>query len=88
MLYTMNNIARRLRDFRVDKGQKQETMAKVGRMAQSAWAGWESSPPKALQSLVDLALYFGVSTDYLLDLTDNPRRKSYRPENYPDLDDD
>lgn len=72
MLMTMNRIARRLRDFRLGEHRNQEGVAKVAGMAQSAWAGWEKNPPKALQSLVDLAVHYGVSTDYLVALTDDP----------------
>ncbi len=72
----MNLIAERLKNFRNEQGHNQEGVAKVAGMSQRAWAGWEESPPKALQSLVDLSTHYGVSADYLLNLTDDatPRR--------------
>lgn len=41
-------------------------------MKQRTWADWEKQPPQALLYLRRLAETFGVSTDYLLGLTDDP----------------
>ena len=68
----MNRIARRLKDFRLGNTHNQEGIAKVAGISQAAWSGWEKNPPAALQSLANLARHYGVSADYLLELTDNP----------------
>lgn len=72
----MNLIAERLKTFRNEQAHNQEGVAKVAGMTQRAWSGWEENPPKALQSLVDIATHYSVSVDYLLNLTDDstPRR--------------
>jgi transcriptional regulator with XRE-family HTH domain len=75
----MDVIAKRLKEFREEKGYNQEGMAKIAGMSQRAWDGWEEMPPNALRSLVALARHFGVSTDYLLKLTDNPRSVENKP---------
>lgn len=70
MMGVMDVIAERLKGLREEKGYSQEGMAKIGKMTQSAWAGWERRAPNALWSLVALARHFDVSSDYLLQLTD------------------
>lgn len=80
-------IAERLKGFREEKGYSQEGMAKVAKMSQRAWGGWERTAPKALWSLVALARHFDTSADYLLALTDiaEPKEAKTLPEGGSEL---
>lgn len=74
ILSDMNSLMTRLKKLRGSRSQTQvEIQTGVG---QRTISRWESSPPEYLESLVSLARYYQVSTDYLLGLTDDPRPTS------------
>ena len=64
---------RRLRDLREDHDLMQKEIAAVLGIQQTVYSryerGYQTIP---LEHLVKLADYYHVSTDYLLDRTDNP----------------
>ena len=64
----------RLKDIREDNDIKQQTLANYLHIKQSTYSLYENGkrqiPPKAL---IALARYFNTSTDYILELTDDPR---------------
>ena len=69
----MNIISQRLREMREKKNYSQAGIAPAG-MRQRTVSDWESGNiPQALVWIGEMAKRFGVSTDYLLGLTDDPR---------------
>ncbi len=65
----------RIRDLREDADLKQKDLAKYLHISQNTYSQYETgvhSPP--LETIVKIANYYGVSVDYLLGLTDNPKR--------------
>ncbi len=67
----MKEFAERLKDLRLEKGLSQRELAKSVNISHVAIARWESASrvPNA-EAVVTLAKFFGVTTDYLLGLTD------------------
>ena len=65
---------RRLKDLREDHDLKQTDIAKLLNIQQTVYSryerGYQNLP---LDFLVTLADYYGVSTDYILERTDNPK---------------
>ena len=65
---------RRLKDLREDHDLKQTDIAKLLNIQQTVYSryerGYQNIP---LDFLVTLADYYGVSTDYILERTDNPK---------------
>ncbi|MBR1659797.1 MAG: helix-turn-helix transcriptional regulator [Oscillospiraceae bacterium] len=63
----------RIRDLREDHDLTQEQVGKAINVEQRTYSYYETGgrmiPPKVLCAL---ARYYGVSTDYLLELTDDP----------------
>lgn len=69
-------FGQRLKSLRKEKGWTQEELAKKLGVSRSAVAGWESSCKDNLpegEVLIKIATIFGVSVDYLLGRTDNPK---------------
>lgn len=67
----MEKFTERLKELRLEKGITQDKLAEETGLSQAALARWENglrSP--AAYALVILAKYFGVTTDYLLGVTD------------------
>ena len=66
-------IQERLWDLRMDKGLKLEELAAATGISKSALGSYEKDENKEINhgSLVTLAKFYGVSTDYLLCLTEN-----------------
>src|SRR5688572_7221835 len=77
MMWDMTTIAERLEELRIDQAGSRKAIAKVADMTPRSWGDWEVTPPKALTSLAAVAAHYGISTDYLLCLTDipTPRRE-------------
>lgn len=67
----MKEFAERLRELRVEKGLSQRELAKLLNVSHAAIARWENEThiPNA-ETVVTLAKFFSVTTDYLLGLTD------------------
>ena len=66
---------RRLRDLREDHDLSQTQVAELLRIQQTVYSRYErGAQTNPLQHLVALAQYYNVSTDYMLGLTDNPKR--------------
>ncbi|MCL2696845.1 MAG: helix-turn-helix domain-containing protein [Oscillospiraceae bacterium] len=64
----------RIRNFRVDKDLSQITVANELNIAQNTLSQYElgiNNIPNEI--LIKLALFYETSTDYLLNLTDNPK---------------
>ncbi len=65
---------RRLRDLREDNDLKQSDIAKLLNIQQTVYSryerGFQNIP---LEHLIFLANYYKVSTDYILERTDNPK---------------
>jgi len=63
----------RLRDIREDADVAQKTVADVLNIKQNTYSQYETGKRQLpMSALIDLAMYFGVSTDYILELTDDP----------------
>lgn len=66
----------RLRDIREDSDLKQVNVASALRISQSTYSQYENGKRQLpLDLLIQLAIYYDTSTDYLLGLTDE--RKPY-----------
>ncbi len=66
-------IQEKLKDLRVDKGLSLEELAAKTGISKSALGSYESNDYKDIShtSITTLAKFYGVSTDYLLGLTEN-----------------
>ena len=65
----------RLRDLREDSDLKQQTLANYLNIKQNTYSQYETGLRQIpLNALCKLADYYGVCVDYLLGLTDNPKR--------------
>ncbi|MDE6598420.1 MAG: helix-turn-helix domain-containing protein [Clostridia bacterium] len=67
----MKEFAERLKDLRLEKGLSQRELAKLVNLSHTAILRWENQTriPNG-EAIVALAKFFGVTTDYLLGLTD------------------
>ena len=67
----MSIFATRLRELRIEKGLSMKQLAKALNTTDAAISNWENgiNEPK-ISYLKSIALYFGVSSDYLLGLED------------------
>lgn len=66
----------RIRALREDADLNQTQIAKMFNVGQKTVSNWESGrnePPYDI--LIKYSLYFNVSIDYILGVTDNPERK-------------
>lgn len=67
----MNSFAERLKELRTEKGFSQKALAEKLGYNQSMISFWENGVNEPTESAIrKTALFFGVSTDYLLGLTD------------------
>ena len=63
----------RLKDIREDRDISQQTVAAYLNIKQNTYSQYENGKRQLpLDSLIKLARYYGVSTDYILELTDEP----------------
>ena len=67
----MKVFAERLRELRTEKGMSMKQLAKEIKTTDAAISNWENNinEPK-IPYLKVIAIYFGVTTDYLLGLED------------------
>ena len=72
------SIQEKLKDLRVGKGLSLEELAKETGLSKSALGSYESNDYKDIShtAIISLAKYYGVSTDYLLGLTENIEEES------------
>ncbi len=68
----MSTFCLRLRDLRKEKGVSMKELAKEIEVTDAAVSNWENgiNEPK-LTYIVRLCLFFGVSADYLLGISDS-----------------
>lgn len=67
----MNNFRNILKELREDKKLSQIQFAKEFNVSQTTVSGWETGYREPdYDTLIALAKYFGVTTDYLLGLED------------------
>ena len=65
----------RLRDLREDRDLKQRELATYLNCSQKTYSNYELGQRDIpTDILIKLALYYNVSVDYILGLTNNPRR--------------
>ncbi len=71
--YIMENIFKeRLKELREERELNQSQLALESGISQAAIAKWESGDRTPnMYSLIILSKYFGVTTDYMLGLTDD-----------------
>ena len=63
----------RIRNLRIDKGLTQEALAKVLNIKQNTYSQYEIGVLNyPLEVVIQLAVYYHTSVDYLVGLTDNP----------------
>ena len=63
----------RIRDLRVDRGLTQRQIAELLNVSQNTYSQYEIGITRyPLDAVVKLAVYYGVSLDYLVGLTDEP----------------
>lgn len=63
-----------LRGIREDRDIKQKDIAKVLNVSQNTYSQYENGVISlTAEVLIKLSQYYGVSIDFLLDQTDNPR---------------
>lgn len=64
----------RIRDLRNDRGLTQEDVAKLLHISQNTYSQYEIGITRyPLDAVVKLAEFYGVSVDYLVELTDDPK---------------
>ena len=68
----MEKFPERLKELRIEKGLSQEQLSKATGLSRSVIGYWESGKKHPTSpAIIALAKYFGVTTDYLLGVTDN-----------------
>lgn len=68
----MEKFTERLKELRTEKGLTQAQLATETGLSRSAIGFWENGERVPLASvIIILAKYFGVTTDYLLGVTDD-----------------
>ena len=66
---------RNLRGIREDRDIKQKEIAKILNVSQNTYSQYETGVISlTAEVLIKLSDYYGVSIDYLLDRTNNPKR--------------
>ena len=67
----MEEFAKRLKELRIEKGLSQVQLAEETGISKSAIGFWETGKRIPLATVViTLAKYFGVTSDYLLGISD------------------
>ena len=70
------DYVRRMRDLREDADKTQQQIADVLGTSQTMYARYERGANEMpIRHLIALCRYYEVSADYLLGLTDDPRRR-------------
>ena len=67
----MEKFSTRLKELRIERNLTQTELSNATGLSQNGIAQWENeSRTPNINALITLAQYFGVTTDYLLGLTD------------------
>ena len=70
----MEMIYQRIKDLREDKDWTQREMAEMLHISRSSYSAYENGPNAfPIEVLKSLAVLYGTSIDYLLEMTDNPK---------------
>ncbi len=71
-MHTKLTVQERLKDLRVEKGLTLEQLAEETQLSRSALGNYETNEDKDINpyAIIKLAEYYGVSTDYLLGVTE------------------
>ncbi len=82
-------IQEKLKDLRTEKGLTLERLAEETQLSRSALQSYEANESKDIshRAIISLAKFYGVSTDYLLGLTENRKKENARVADLK-LDDD
>ena len=76
----MRRVYRRIRDLREDKDMSQTEIARMLGMSQTGYSKYETGENDVpTDVLIRLAAFHNTSVDYLLGLTDNPKRYDPSP---------
>ena len=68
-------LFRRIRDLREDNNYTQKEMAKILNCSQQVYSNYELGQRDIpTDILIKLAAFYNVSVDYILGITDNPKR--------------
>ena len=75
-------LGERLKDLRVERSLKLETLAEQTGLSKSALSKYESDDVTDLSiyAVTTLAEFYGVTTDYLLGVTENKKRPDASPK--------
>lgn len=66
---------KRIRELREDKDLNQTQVAKILGMSQTGYSKYETGENDIpTEILIKLANFYNVSVDYILELTDNPKK--------------
>lgn len=67
-------VYRRIKDLREDRDLRQKDLAKALNCSQQVYSNYELGQRDIPTSvLVSLSTFYGVSVDYILGITDNPK---------------
>jgi len=73
--FEVRKMYRRVRDLREDRDLNQTQVARILGMSQTGYSKYETGENDLPTSvLIKLADFYGVSIDYILNQTDNPKR--------------
>ena len=71
----MGRVYRRIRDLREDRDLNQTTVARMLGMSQTGYSKYETGENDIpTEVLIKLSEFYNTSIDYLLGVTDDPRR--------------
>lgn len=66
-----NKFAERLKELRLERGLSQNQLAKLTKISPRAIGMWESKQRTPnIEAILTLTLFFGVTSDYLIGVTD------------------
>lgn len=69
------NYTKRLYDLRIDNDYRQEDIALFLKITKQAYGMYENGKRSLpIDYLIKLSEFYGVSTDYILNLTNNPQK--------------
>ncbi len=69
------NYTKRLYDLRIDNDYRQEDVANFLNITKQAYGMYENGKRNLpIEYLIKLSDFYGVSTDFILNLTNNPKK--------------